>query len=142
MLLSCAPRLIHLLDEFEVKSINTPPRAPGLPPVDGKTRLDSIVRRMLPSGEKDSVLRYQKALEDMDPVFNLTSRLLSIYQDPNLRPRVHAEILVLQHFYENDLVFEEGDKYIACSKPACYCCASYFRHHPGLSSHAVITRFI
>ena len=27
--------------------------------------------------------------------------------------------------------FVEGDKYIACSKPACYCCYHYICAHPG-----------
>ncbi|KAL2011936.1 hypothetical protein VTN00DRAFT_4654 [Thermoascus crustaceus] len=43
-LVGCAPKLIGLLDEFDVRSIPTPPRA-ATPPTDGKTRLDSIIVR-------------------------------------------------------------------------------------------------
>ncbi|EER38803.1 conserved hypothetical protein [Histoplasma capsulatum var. duboisii H88] len=50
---------------------------------------------------------------------------------PTVRPRVHAEVQVLEHFHEKALEFEDSDRYIACSKPSCYCCKLYFRYHPG-----------
>jgi hypothetical protein len=40
-------------------------------------------------------------------------------------------VQLLHHFDRYDEEFAEGDKYIACSKPACFCCHLYFRHHPG-----------
>lgn len=129
-LISCAPRMIHLLDDYKVEGLEMPSRAPGLPPADEKTRLDSILVRMQPVN-CPNVPKYQEALEKMDDVFHLTHRVLETYQSPNIQPRVHAEVLVLQHFNKNDLAFEDRDRYIACSKPACYCCALYFRNHPG-----------
>jgi hypothetical protein len=44
---------------------------------------------------------------------------------------VHAEVQVLEHFYRRKLSFVDGDKFVACSKPACLCCELYFRHHPA-----------
>lgn len=129
-LMASARRLIHLLDEFDVQGITTPPRAAGLPRVDGKTRLDSITVRMLPARSPDLPL-YQNTLARMDTEYGLTDRMLEKYRDPNHRPRVHCEVQVLEHFHEQSLLFEDDDRYIACSKPACYCCHLYFRYHPG-----------
>ncbi|KUJ09327.1 uncharacterized protein LY89DRAFT_555967, partial [Mollisia scopiformis] len=47
------------------------------------------------------------------------------------RPKVHAELLVLDHFWTQSLEFLDGDRFIACSKPACYCCYHYIAAHPG-----------
>jgi hypothetical protein len=129
-LMACAPRLIHLLDAFEVHGIPTPSKASRLPSMDGKTRLDSIMVRMLPAGSPD-LPSYQNALKQMDIDYQLTVRMQEKYGNPKHRPRVHSEIQVLEHFQEQNLHFEDNDKYIACSKPACYCCHLYFCHHPG-----------
>ncbi|GKZ36050.1 hypothetical protein AbraIFM66950_006925 [Aspergillus brasiliensis] len=45
---------------------------------------------------------------------------------------VHAEILVLDHFEKTGGDFlNNSDKYIGCSKPACYLCYHYICNHPG-----------
>ncbi|KAE8133562.1 hypothetical protein BDV38DRAFT_296065 [Aspergillus pseudotamarii] len=47
------------------------------------------------------------------------------------RARVHAEILLIDFFDKFDANFlDDDDKYIACSKPACYLCYQYIRQHP------------
>ncbi|KAJ5520825.1 hypothetical protein N7463_001278 [Penicillium fimorum] len=51
------------------------------------------------------------------------------YEQPG--PQVHAEVQVLEHFYQKKLSFADGDRFIACSKPACLCCVLYFKHHPA-----------
>ncbi|KAF2257427.1 hypothetical protein BU26DRAFT_383799, partial [Trematosphaeria pertusa] len=128
-LLSCASRLSELLYDFEVRSIPTPAKS-ALPPTDAMTRLESIIVRMLPAKSPD-LDRYQQALIEMDVKYQLSGRFLASYTDHNLRPRVHAEIQVLEHFFANKFSFAAGDPYIACSKPACFCCLLYFRNHPG-----------
>jgi hypothetical protein len=55
---------------------------------------------------------------------------MELYCDNNFKPRVHAEVQMLDLFHSKDLKFEESDIFVACSKPACYCCSLYFRHHP------------
>jgi hypothetical protein len=47
------------------------------------------------------------------------------------RPKVHAEVLIADHFYRHNLRFVKQDRYIGCSKPSCYCCNLYLKHHPG-----------
>ncbi|KAF2807533.1 uncharacterized protein BDZ99DRAFT_489804 [Mytilinidion resinicola] len=126
-LLSCASRLPELLHDFEVRSIPTPPKSAS-PPADGKTRLESIMVRMLPANSPD-LNRYQQALAEMDDKYQLSRRFLDNYTD--FSTRVHAEIQVLEQFHVGKLSFAAGDRYIACSKPACFCCLLYFRHHPG-----------
>ncbi|KAF2118104.1 hypothetical protein BDV96DRAFT_620140, partial [Lophiotrema nucula] len=128
-LLSCAPRLSDLLHNFEVRSIPIPPRS-EIPPADGKTRLDSVIVRMLPANSPD-LDRYQQKLAEMDAKYQFSYRFLDNYRMPSVKPRVHAEIQVLEHFFVGNLQFADGDPFIACSKPACFCCLLYFRSHPG-----------
>ncbi|KAK7178172.1 hypothetical protein PSPO01_15775 [Paraphaeosphaeria sporulosa] len=102
----------------------------AIPPADGKTTLDSVVSRMLPC-QSPGVERYQSNLAEMDAKYQLSRRFLDSYHDPDAKPRVHAEIQVLEHFHVGSLRFADGDAFIACSKPACFCCLLYFRAHPG-----------
>ncbi|RAH56544.1 hypothetical protein BO85DRAFT_450568 [Aspergillus piperis CBS 112811] len=45
---------------------------------------------------------------------------------------VHAELLILDHFEKTGGDFlDNSDKYIGCSKPACYLCYHYICNHPG-----------
>ncbi|CZR51077.1 uncharacterized protein PAC_00952 [Phialocephala subalpina] len=48
------------------------------------------------------------------------------------KTRVHAELLLIDHFERNSCNFlGQGEKYIGCSKPACYLCHMYITQHPG-----------
>ncbi|KKZ60941.1 hypothetical protein EMCG_04414 [[Emmonsia] crescens] len=134
-LVSNASKLSRIFDRFSVRGITTPARAEWLPPIDEaafreKTLLDKVLVRMLPA-KSTKLAFYQQELRKMDETAQLSSRFLIPYTDPSIRPRVHAEVQVLEHFHEKALRFEDSDRYIACSKPACYCCKLYFRHHPG-----------
>lgn len=46
------------------------------------------------------------------------------------RTYIHAELLVLNHFYRRRFAFSEGVPYIGCSKLSCYCCHVYMDLHP------------
>lgn len=74
---------------------------------------------------------YRHTLEQMDHKYQLSQNLHDHCQDPNWKPKVHAELLLLEHFYTGNLDFVDADRYIACSKPACYCCYHYIKAHPG-----------
>lgn len=127
VLVSSVSRLSYLMDELEVCGIDPPPRTKA-PPADDKTNLSSILRRMLPEGPK--LQHYREALLDMDTKFNIHSNFMEMYCDCNFKPRVHAEIQLLDLFEDQGLEFEDSDAFIACSKPACYCCFLYFQYHP------------
>ncbi|KAF4626908.1 hypothetical protein G7Y89_g11247 [Cudoniella acicularis] len=77
----------------------------------------------------------------MDAKFNIQDRLQAQYHDKDFRPRVHAELNLLEYFHMNRLPFVDDDRFIGCSKPACYCCYHYISLHPGgfvrPSSHGI-----
>ncbi|OWY53984.1 hypothetical protein AALT_g11691 [Alternaria alternata] len=97
-----------------------------MPPPDQLTRLDKVLKRMLPANYPELEL-YQQALTDMEARHQL---FMENSARPDRTSCVHAEIQVLEHFYTQDIHFACDDPYVACSKPACYCCLLYFRHHP------------
>ncbi|GAB7351725.1 hypothetical protein MBLNU459_g2312t1 [Dothideomycetes sp. NU459] len=116
---------------FVVKTPDVP-RVPATPvPFDDSTNLKDIVVRMLPKEEVEKKNHYQECLALMDQKFELEKSFIRNYKSKTLLPRVHAELLLLEHFYENEWRFVADDKFIGCSKPACYCCALYINHHPG-----------
>lgn len=131
-LVAAAMRFPTFFDNFEIQRVPSPKPAEKSPPMDDLTTLDGIARRMLPSGDENLPL-YQKALQDMDSNFQIYQRLVDEYNKSTFLPRVHAELILLEHFYahRDQCAFVEGDKYIGCSKPACYCCYHYIRAHPG-----------
>ena len=48
--------------------------------------------------------------------------------------RVHAELLLVDRFSREKIDFVEDDKYIGCSKPACFFCYSWMElHHKGFA---------
>ncbi|OJD14661.1 hypothetical protein AJ78_05014 [Emergomyces pasteurianus Ep9510] len=135
-LVSNASKLSHLFDGYSIRAVATPERADRLPQIDeaavsDKTLLDKVLVRMLPAKSPDLGI-YQQKLRKLDETTgSFFSRFVAPYKSPNIRPRVHAEIQVLELFHTKQFRFEGSDRYIACSKPACYCCRLYFRHHPG-----------
>jgi hypothetical protein len=77
----------------------------------------------------------------MDAKFNILDYLQTKFKDKDFRPRVHAELNLLEHFYRKRLPFLDDDRFIAYSKPACYYCYRYISLHPGgfvrPSSHGI-----
>lgn len=133
-------RMPDLFEDFTVR-IWPSPKPPSLPPpTDQLTTLEGIITRMLPK-DSEEVTQYQEALASMDAKFNIQDRLQAQFQDKDFRPRVHAELNLLEYFYTKRLAFVDDDRFIGCSKPACYCCYHYICLHPGgfvrPSSHGV-----
>jgi OTT_1508-like deaminase len=129
-LVAAAMKFPTFFDGFEIECLPSPKPAERPPPMDDLTTLDGIAVRMLPKDDKD-VLFYQKELQDMDSKFQIYQRLVEEYEKSTFLPRVHAELILLEHFYMHKYDFVDGDKYISCSKPACYCCYHYICAHPG-----------
>ncbi|KAH7096057.1 hypothetical protein FB567DRAFT_48376 [Paraphoma chrysanthemicola] len=123
-------RMMPIMESYSVRAVHIPVEGKGRPAPRKATNLDGALNRMLPQDTPDREV-YQPALARLDKLFNISERFLSDYSDSKHRTRVHAEVQVLHHFDEHDEEFAGGDKYIACSKPACFCCRLYFRHHPG-----------
>jgi hypothetical protein len=130
VLVAAGSRMPGLLDSCAVRPRQSP-KPPSLPPpTDHLTTLTGILGRMLPKGSRD-IAQYQEALAVMNTKFKLQDRLIDVYQDKSFRPRVHAELNLLDYFYSENLAFVDDDKFIGCSKPACYCCYHYICQHPG-----------
>ena len=125
-----APVLCTTFASFKVRWLETPPSQ--LPPQpDAKLALSSVAGRMIPSHEQEQLERCRERLELMNQKFNLEDRFVDAFCDDSFRPRVHAELAVLEHFHGNSFSFFASDRFIGCSKPACYCCALYINKHPG-----------
>ncbi|RVX73267.1 hypothetical protein B0A52_02909 [Exophiala mesophila] len=93
------------------------------------TSLDDIVRRTLPAAQNSLVEELCEALATTNEVTNIQEEFWDIYA--KIKPRPHAELLVLEHFHQNRLEFTANERYIGCSKPSCYCCHIYMQCHPG-----------
>ena len=127
-LLTYGARIPELNGTVDVRPIDTP-RESRLPPADMSTNFDSITRRMLPAGSR--LDHYQHALAAMDISHNLFQHFLHNYDSGNVRPFVHAEIQVLDLFHKRQYLFADDDQFIACSRPVCLSCLTYFKSHPG-----------
>ncbi|KAI1329733.1 hypothetical protein F5Y16DRAFT_417331 [Xylariaceae sp. FL0255] len=93
-----------------------------------------ILMRMLQASKEmtpDMATKYKIALGSMDKDYNLQQDVLDKYTGQNLKPIVHAEIQVLEHFHSKGMKFFNNDRFIGCSKPACYCCHLYMLNHPA-----------
>ncbi|KLU81186.1 hypothetical protein MAPG_00280 [Magnaporthiopsis poae ATCC 64411] len=99
------------------------------PQPDDMTNLPSILNRM---GVKDE--ETIEALMELDRMHGIQERVLMQYQNSNFEPTVHAEIHIHEHFFnapggQKNFAFDLP--VIGCSKPACYCCKLYIKHHPA-----------
>lgn len=119
--------LDYVFLQHEVKAVPLIKAAP-MPPPDSHTNLEGILNRML---RKDDAQR--KDIEDglffWDRCSGIFSRFTQQYS--RCRPVVHAEVQALEYFYTNGLKYAGNDRYVACSKPSCFCCLLYFKHHPS-----------
>jgi OTT_1508-like deaminase len=131
-LVAAATRFPAFFDDFEIKCLPSPKPAETPPRMNKMKAVDQILARMLPQNHKDLPI-YQAALRDMNTKFNLKifKHFVDQYKQPTFLPRVHAELILLEHFHTNQYTFVDGDRYIGCSKPACYCCYHYICAHPG-----------
>ncbi|ERS97852.1 hypothetical protein HMPREF1624_06023 [Sporothrix schenckii ATCC 58251] len=106
------------------------PRPSGAGPATHRSLLESIAVRMCRSDDTELLAELTAGLQELEQKHQLTQRMQ--LDDKSFKaPRVHAEVQVLEHFHAQRLVWaDNGDRYIGCSKAACYCCHLYFRHHP------------
>lgn len=123
--------LSHLdryLTSYDVRHI---PKGEDIAPpkADGRTTLEQILGRMFTKGDV-RLREYEENLPMINHRLSLQQQVVAQYNSPKFKPVVHAEIRVLEYFYENRLEFADNDRFIGCSKPSCYCCQLYFQHHP------------
>ncbi|KAG7002693.1 hypothetical protein FocnCong_v001004 [Fusarium oxysporum f. sp. conglutinans] len=118
-----------LLDSYEIRRVEAPVAA-KIPVTDGLRNLDSIIRRMLPADDP-RLEDLQVYLGQLDGSLGLEDAIRAISDDEERQHNVHAEIQMLEEFHRNQRKFVAHDRYMACSKLACFCCKLYFKWHPG-----------
>lgn len=118
------------LDPVRVERVPRPPSVPRPKADERTTALDSL-RRMV-RAEDERFERLSGNLQVMGPQLYLDKGMQEFFDDEaGPPPSVHAEVQVLDHFYQQKLTYVYGDAVIVCSKPACLCCKLYFHHHPA-----------
>lgn len=122
-------RMEDVLDEYEVAVVPKPASVPRLQ-ADGHTNLKGILRRMIRTEDGRFSVLFEY-LSDLDEQTGLERQVQDRFDAEKTPPYVHAEIQMLHHFYDSGRIFFADDNYIATSKPACFPCKSYFRHHPA-----------
>jgi hypothetical protein len=119
------------LSQDLVQGFTVQPISPSKPiplPIRPKeeTTIKSIVGRMFSSQpEQDDFLERLRHLQGADIA-------TFIRQERSANTRVHAELLLIDHFERTGCNFlDTHEKYIGCSKPACYLCHMYIAQHPS-----------
>lgn len=85
---------------------------------------DALLARVVPNYRGNSITCQLKGkLKD-------ASRSMGDFEDRQFHAKPHAEAVILDHFSTRNFSFVMGDRYVACSKPSCYCCRLYFKFHP------------
>ncbi|KEF61551.1 uncharacterized protein A1O9_03118 [Exophiala aquamarina CBS 119918] len=133
VLLAAAQRLPQLVLKPEIIPIKNPPSIVLPAPRGSSLKLDSIANRMVPSSQSQLLSELRSSLQTLDRLFSIENTFRRAYLEKNPRARVHAELIVLEYFYERSATLEhwDNDRFIGCSKPACYCCSLYFQEHPA-----------
>jgi len=128
IVVAASVRLPNLFHDFIIRRKISTSALP--PPLEERNpTLHEIASRMLTV--PIDLTKYREALDELDQKFNLSTTLHDLCMSPTWTPRVHAELILLDFFWSQHLEFVAGDKYIGCSKPACYCCYHYIKAHPG-----------
>lgn len=130
LLTYAATRRPHIFCGFSIQSQEPDPVLPRPSEHAGLT-LEGISRRMFPSHVPADLNAFREALQTLEEKGSIMSRVLERYRSKTWRPRVHAELTLLEELHHRKCAFFDDDKYIACSKSACFCCYHYISHHPG-----------
>lgn len=118
-----ASEFADVIRNAKIKLVDPQPR--DRTPISVEPDLKILLARVCPWLTQESILaQATKKLETAE-------KKLKSLREHTLMPMVHAEILVLNHFFTKNLRFVNDDRYIGCSKPSCYCCSLYFNAHPG-----------
>ena len=114
----------RLLDNFKVEPLPAS-RPAKFPLVLSGKRFEGMAGRMFKADQKDEAARCQKKLLELSRCFpgGLLEFLNSKCVESTI---VHAELQLLDYARHQNVEFVDDDKYIGCSKPACYACYHYF----------------
>ena len=89
--------------------------------------VESTVHRMFSTDEEQSKFMFR-----LQSIWDPSELSRILHNKRNTKTKVHAELLLIDHFESRQCRFlDDNDKYIGCSKPACYLCYAYIISHPG-----------
>lgn len=150
-LLSSARHLVARLGHWHKSSISLVAHAPGFltiiqnaavrsvqPPAYEKISLQldkdlhKLILRVFPNFKGSSMC--DALLERLQKADSLIQWFHSANAKAKAKTKPHAEVVMLEFFHMKGMQFVNDDRYIAGSKPSCYCCALYFHNHP-LETH-------
>lgn len=131
-LISAAVHVPDLFLEPQMTVVPSPRSIVLAPSFRKKLNLEGIATRMI-SGDENLLQDLKDRLLMLDQAHGIERIVQEEYANKNFKPRVHAELILIEYFYQNrkHLRFFGGDAFIGTSKPSCYCCFLYFRSHPG-----------
>jgi hypothetical protein len=119
-LIQVAIEIPRILENLAVEFCPSPSSAKS-PLVASNITLEVIVNRMSFDSQDDRA-EYLDRLRALNRVGDIASR---IQDSCNFTTRVHSEVILANHFRSGEFDYFGGDKYIGCSKPACFCCYHY-----------------
>lgn len=90
--------------------------------------LQQLILRVFPTFKGSTMC--DSLLERVEKAESLIHWFRSAIAKAKLKTKLHAEVTMLEYFHVKSMRFFNDDKYIACSKASCHCCALYFMHHP------------
>ncbi|KAF2719593.1 hypothetical protein K431DRAFT_228313 [Polychaeton citri CBS 116435] len=89
--------------------------------------MHDLLQQILPNYNQEILREYVEPAADLQT--NSFNKLLNGNPKPvAFDTIVHAEVLMIEHCYINDI--SPVNDYIGCSKPSCYCCSLYMQCHP------------
>jgi hypothetical protein len=98
-----------------------------IPLLPNESTVEGTLGRVFSDMEQKN--RFLDRLESIRDIGELSKQLK---KDLKVKTRVHAELLLINHFDKHGCTFlGRSDRYIGCSKPACYLCYIFIRKHPG-----------
>lgn len=117
-------QLSEILETYCVKVVQ--PAAPGAPvSLNLGEDFNVILNRVMPN------FRDYPMMSDTSATVRRLSGTNAFFKSDKLELKPHAEAIMLDYFFTNNMLFANGDTYVACSRPSCYCCKLYFDHHPA-----------
>lgn len=128
-ILAAKIRWPRLFEKFKVSFIESSQRMER--PFRNKSQTaDGIVGRMTRKQKMiDTFREFARELQK----FKLDDLIMGVWKDPNFRPIVHAEVLLLDHLDKKGVLeprfFFNEWMYIGSSKPTCKLCHHYFTLH-------------
>lgn len=91
-----------------------------------------IVRKICKDSASQTPLQNRRALRalvELDLPSGIGNGRAGFASRNTIITRVHAELQIADRFSRDRFMFVDGDKYIGCSKPACYFCLNWLSSH-------------